>query len=170
CFASSAKDDRKHIGPAQSEIWTICQDGTLDAFWTKDDQTRHLLEAAMDPSDNEPGLLPDFTGYNERRPGLWNRVVGRFDSWVGICANGQNRAYPSFRGGSGSECEEFISSVRKAAFNVGKVNDDGWQAGYASACLSGEALRFYEDLPENTQTSWKLVRAALLSKYPASSK
>lgn len=81
-------------------------------------------------------------------------------------ASDLNDAYPSFRGGSGSECEEFISSVRKAAFNVGKVNDDGWQAGYASACLSGAALRFYEDLPENTQTSWKLLRAALLSKYP----
>lgn len=75
--------------------------------------------------------------------------------------------YPSFRGGSGTECEEFISSVRKAAFKVGKSNDDGWQAGYASACLSGDALRFYEDLPEATQTSWKLLRAEILAKYPA---
>ncbi|KAG8895729.1 hypothetical protein FRC01_012225, partial [Tulasnella sp. 417] len=74
CFTSSAKDDRKHLGPAQSAIWTICQDGTLDAFWMKDDQTRQLLEAAMDPSDDEPGLLPDFAGYDERRPGLWERV------------------------------------------------------------------------------------------------
>ncbi|KAG9013423.1 hypothetical protein FRB90_006069 [Tulasnella sp. 427] len=144
CFASSARDYKKHVGPGQSSVWYPCQDGTLDAFWMQDDQTRYLLESAWDPSDMEPGLVPDFAGYDKKRP-----------------------AFAAFRGGSGSDCEEFISNVRKAAFNVEKLNDDGWQAGYASACLSGDALRFYEGLPEETQASWKLLRTALLEKYPA---
>ncbi|KAG8974612.1 hypothetical protein FRC05_007088 [Tulasnella sp. 425] len=61
--------------------------------------------------------------------------------------------------------DKFIRAVRKAAFNNGKHEDDIWCAQFASTCLEGPALDFYEELDEETRGSWKLLRKALLGRF-----
>lgn len=74
--------------------------------------------------------------------------------------------YIAFCGIRGESCEGFIRAVRKAAFEAGKIRDDAWMADFASTCLDGPALRFYEELSPDAQGDWRLLRQALLMKYP----
>ncbi|KAG9027582.1 hypothetical protein FS837_004223 [Tulasnella sp. UAMH 9824] len=73
-----------------------------------------------------------------------------------------------FYGMKGESCEGFIRAVRKAAFAAGKIRDDAWMADFASTCLDGPALRFYQDLSPDVQGDWRLLCEALLVKYPLS--
>ncbi|KAG8907952.1 hypothetical protein FRB99_001460 [Tulasnella sp. 403] len=74
---------------------------------------------------------------------------------------------PVFRGGSGTDCEDFVRDVRKRALSKGKHFDDEWIAYYAASCMTGAALRWFEQLEERTQKDWKLLRRALLDNYPS---
>ncbi|KAG8946545.1 hypothetical protein FRC04_011603 [Tulasnella sp. 424] len=74
--------------------------------------------------------------------------------------------YVSFRGQDGNEAEEFIQAVRRAAFDADKDCDDRWMARFASTCMSGKALRWYESLDDDVQESWKRLRKAILVRYP----
>ncbi|KAG9040643.1 hypothetical protein FS837_000367 [Tulasnella sp. UAMH 9824] len=74
--------------------------------------------------------------------------------------------FVSFRGQDGNEAEEFIQAVRRAAFNANKDRDDEWMARFASTCMSGKALRWYESLDDDVQDSWKRLRKAILARYP----
>lgn len=67
---------------------------------------------------------------------------------------------------SGQECEDFIRAVRKAGFHAKKIRDDAWMADFASTCLTGRALRYYESLSPEVQGDWRLLRQALLKEYP----
>lgn len=71
-----------------------------------------------------------------------------------------------FTGRDGYECEEFIRAIRKVAYAAGKIRDDAWTADFASTCFSGRALRYYESLELEMQCDWRLLRHALLMKYP----
>ncbi|KAG8922449.1 hypothetical protein FRC00_007436, partial [Tulasnella sp. 408] len=53
--------------------------------------------------------------------------------------------------------DRFIRAVRKAAFNYGKHDDDAWCATFASTCLEGAALDFYEELGDHTRNSWRSI-------------
>ncbi|KAG8987883.1 hypothetical protein FRB90_003077 [Tulasnella sp. 427] len=66
----------------------------------------------------------------------------------------------------GNEAEEFIQAVRRAAFNENQDRNDEWMARFASTCISGKALRWYESLDDDVQESWKLLRKAILARYP----
>lgn len=48
---------------------------------------------------------------------------------------------------------------------IGKQRDDQWMADYASICLDGGALAWYENLDDVVRGDWKLLRQALLSRY-----
>jgi len=74
-----------------------------------------------------------------------------------------------FRGANRDDdaCEEFIFTIRRWAFAKELSEDDGLVARYASVCIAGDALRFYETLDEDVQRNWKLLRQALLARYPA---
>lgn len=72
----------------------------------------------------------------------------------------------SFYGREGEPCEGFIRAVRKAAFAAGMIRDDAWMADFASTCLDGPALRYYESLSPDIQSDWRLLRQALLARYP----
>ncbi|KAG8919377.1 hypothetical protein FRC01_001315, partial [Tulasnella sp. 417] len=63
-------------------------------------------------------------------------------------------------------CDEFLRAVRKVAFGQGKHEDPEWIAGYVSTCFVGKALRWYEELDEDTQDDWKQLRKALLERFP----
>lgn len=72
-----------------------------------------------------------------------------------------------FRGIDGQECEEFIYMIRLRASAAGKVRDKEWTADIAGNAFIGDALRWYDQLGEDVQGDWKLLRRALLSKYPS---
>ncbi|KAG8976343.1 hypothetical protein FRB90_009234 [Tulasnella sp. 427] len=75
-----------------------------------------------------------------------------------------------FRGEQdGHNVEDFILCIRQRAFSLEKQNDYFWTAQYASTCIAGEALRWYESLDEETQNDWRLLRKALLERYPPTS-
>lgn len=71
-----------------------------------------------------------------------------------------------FDGSDAADCERFFLAVKRRAFAEGKQNDDQWVAQYAATCTPGAALRWYERLDDHGQASWKLLRRALLDRYP----
>ncbi|KAG8908888.1 hypothetical protein FRC01_007198, partial [Tulasnella sp. 417] len=46
-----------------------------------------------------------------------------------------------------------------------KQTDNRWIADYASIRFDGDALKWFENLEDETQTDWRLLRRALLSHY-----
>lgn len=73
----------------------------------------------------------------------------------------------SFSGADGAEAERFVTAVRRRAFAEGKTKDAVWMADYASTRLEREAVRWFETLHEDVQEDWKLLRRALLERWPA---
>jgi len=53
------------------------------------------------------------------------------------------------------------------AYKNEKQEDDRWIAAFVAPCFTKRALRWYEDLDEEIQGSWKLLRRALLDQYPS---
>lgn len=58
-----------------------------------------------------------------------------------------------------------MAAVNRYAFKNDKTKDDEWIAQFAGACMAGEALRWYVDLDDEVQESWKRLRRALLAQY-----
>lgn len=81
---------------------------------------------------------------------------------------------PIFYGESSEEAENFVFAIKERAYQEGKQKDHAWTAEYASICFAKGALRWYEELDEDTQNDWRLLRRAILAHYkdmePASSK
>ncbi|KAG8921392.1 hypothetical protein FRC00_008690, partial [Tulasnella sp. 408] len=75
---------------------------------------------------------------------------------------------PIFRGGSGSDCEEFIRAVYAYAFEKDKTDDNKWIAAYAPTRLSGKALRWYARQDNTVKADWSALQVALLDQYPPS--
>lgn len=72
-----------------------------------------------------------------------------------------------FRGQDGTECERFIMAIKKEALAQGKLRDDDWIVGLVETHMEGTALRWFETLDDATQYNWKLLKQALLARYPA---
>ncbi|KAG8962842.1 hypothetical protein FRC05_005090 [Tulasnella sp. 425] len=75
-------------------------------------------------------------------------------------------AVKDFRGKSGAECENFIKSIRKAAWKEGKLRDALWMADLASLHFSGKALKWHSDLPLDVRQDWFKQEMALLEHWP----
>lgn len=75
---------------------------------------------------------------------------------------------PIFRGGSGSDCEEFIRAVYAYAFEKDKTDESKWIAAYAATRLSGKALRWYARQDNTVKVDWSALQVALLDQYPPS--
>ncbi|KAG8947906.1 hypothetical protein FRC00_008870, partial [Tulasnella sp. 408] len=71
-----------------------------------------------------------------------------------------------FRGNDGTEAEEFVRSVIRTAKAAGRFRDNDWIIEEVAAALAGDALRWYIELDDETQNDWKLLRRAILQKYP----
>ena len=71
-----------------------------------------------------------------------------------------------FDGSNGISSDTFVRITRQRSLAEGKEKDDEWIALSAASCLEGEALDWYELQPEETQESWKLLRRALLIRWP----
>ena len=74
----------------------------------------------------------------------------------------------TFDGTTGVSGDVFIRSLRQNSLREGREKDDEWIALSAASWLEGEALEWYEDQTEETQESWKLLRRAILVRWPAS--
>lgn len=77
--------------------------------------------------------------------------------------------HPVFKGIDGVEAEEWVCAIRQKALSLRRQRDNDWIADFASTCFVGDALRWYEDLDEDTQRDWRKLRLALLAQWPAPS-
>ncbi|KAG9027156.1 hypothetical protein FS837_004366 [Tulasnella sp. UAMH 9824] len=89
--------------------------------------------------------------------------IGGGESGVG--PNGAEPSQLEFRGRDAEECEKFIHAVSRQALAAGKQRDDQWLADFAVSCFTGGALRWWGGLDERTQSSWRSLRQAMLSRY-----
>lgn len=71
-----------------------------------------------------------------------------------------------FNGTDGSEAERFVTAIRRRAFALGKQKETVWIADYAATCFEGPAVRWFETLDDEVQEDWKLLRRALLQRWP----
>ncbi|KAG8922087.1 hypothetical protein FRC00_007835 [Tulasnella sp. 408] len=140
-------------GTNTQEALTIAREAVHD-WWSK-----YGSEAYTEGSVSiETGI----TGMDDRKSDPFTVSAGGLMEILFMELSG----FVSFRGQDGNEAEEFIQAVRRAAFNANKDRDDEWMARFASTCMSGKALRWYESLDDDVQDSWKRLRKAILARYP----
>ncbi|KAG8898546.1 hypothetical protein FRC00_002670, partial [Tulasnella sp. 408] len=72
----------------------------------------------------------------------------------------------SFDGKEGLSSHDFVQQVQRTAFQQGKQRNDEWVADFAATSFSGEALEWYVGLDEESQTSWRKLRAGLIQRWP----
>ncbi|KAG8877423.1 GTP-binding protein [Tulasnella sp. 331] len=73
---------------------------------------------------------------------------------------------------SGQDTEDvtvFLQKVKQAAVLQGRPRDQEWMIDYAEACLTGPALRWFDNLDGNIRKSWKTTRKAFLSRFDSPS-
>lgn len=71
----------------------------------------------------------------------------------------------SFEGTDPKECETFITTIRRRAFDQGRHRDNEWMAGLASTCFAGDAFYWYEELDEDVKNDWSRLRSALVARF-----
>ena len=71
-----------------------------------------------------------------------------------------------FDGITGLNSGQFLRIVRQNALDKDKATDDQWIAFYAAAHMDGPALDWLENQSEEMQESWRLLRRALLLRWP----
>ncbi|KAG8945548.1 hypothetical protein FRC04_000682 [Tulasnella sp. 424] len=70
-----------------------------------------------------------------------------------------------FTGSDGLSCHHFIRAIREQALKSEKQTDNRWMADHASIRFDGDALKWFENLEDEVQTDWRLLRRAILSHY-----
>ncbi|KAG9025193.1 hypothetical protein FS837_005057 [Tulasnella sp. UAMH 9824] len=76
-----------------------------------------------------------------------------------------NRNRFRFSGGNGISYDEFLQRIRSIAFDKGKSRDAAWMADIFPLHLSGNASKWFEDLDDQTQQDWNLLKRAFIDKY-----
>ncbi|KAG8909975.1 hypothetical protein FRC01_006616 [Tulasnella sp. 417] len=71
----------------------------------------------------------------------------------------------SFNGVDGLGHQDFLQKIRHEAFKKGKTRDNIWMADLTALHLSGEALTWFETLPDDVQQTWKQLKKAIIQKY-----
>ena len=64
--------------------------------------------------------------------------------------------------------DAFLRIIRRRVLAQGIHKDDELVAETAASCLGGPALDWYEDQPSEVQGDWKLLRRAILIRWPSS--
>ncbi|KAG9043393.1 hypothetical protein FS837_009671 [Tulasnella sp. UAMH 9824] len=70
-----------------------------------------------------------------------------------------------FKGKSGAECEKFIKTIRRVAWEEGKIKDGEWMANFASLHFAGKALKWHTELPLDVRQDWFKQEKALLERW-----
>lgn len=71
-----------------------------------------------------------------------------------------------FNGTTGASASHFIRLVRQEALQQNRSKDDEWTAEFAASCLEDAALVWFESQSAEIQESWRLLRRALLERWP----
>ncbi|KAG8896734.1 hypothetical protein FRC01_011641, partial [Tulasnella sp. 417] len=71
----------------------------------------------------------------------------------------------SFNGVDGLGHQDFLQKIRHEAFKQGKTRDNTWMADLTALHLSGEALTWFETLPDDVQQNWNQLKRAIIQKY-----
>lgn len=71
-----------------------------------------------------------------------------------------------FYGKNGTECEKFISHVRRNALALGKQRDSQWMADYAASRMESKALRWLSKVPPEGKDTWASLEGQLLKRWP----
>ncbi|KAG8992826.1 GTP-binding protein Rab-3D [Tulasnella sp. JGI-2019a] len=71
----------------------------------------------------------------------------------------------TFDGSDTSDVTTFLQNVKRVAFSQGRQRDNDWLVDYAEASLTGDALRWFHELDEDTVDSWKALRGAFLHRF-----
>ena len=71
---------------------------------------------------------------------------------------------------NGLASDAFLRYVRRTVLAQGIQDDDRRVAQTAASSLGGEAVEWYEDQSEELQESWKLLRRAILLRWPIKSR
>ncbi|KAG8995599.1 hypothetical protein FRB94_003536 [Tulasnella sp. JGI-2019a] len=70
-----------------------------------------------------------------------------------------------FAGAAGEDISLFLQDIQQEAFRQGRQREDAWIADYALTILRGRALIWYYSLDEESQSSWKKLRVAIITKF-----
>ncbi|KAG8903900.1 hypothetical protein FRB99_002600 [Tulasnella sp. 403] len=76
-----------------------------------------------------------------------------------------DKALVTFQGRNSSEAQDFIRKVYEHAAARNKLADNQWIADYASSCLQGEALTWYETLNPSVRRDWGQFQVVLVQHY-----
>ncbi|KAG8978283.1 hypothetical protein FRB90_008501, partial [Tulasnella sp. 427] len=71
-----------------------------------------------------------------------------------------------FHGLDGNECETFVGTIQKTAYDKGKDEDHAWMLRWAKSCLRSKALRWYAKLDSSRRRDWDMFVKAMLEAYP----
>lgn len=75
--------------------------------------------------------------------------------------------YLIFDGKAGSNVTLFLQRVKQVAFAQCHQRDNDWLADYVEACLTDDALVWYDALDESTQRDFGALRTAMLLHFIA---
>ncbi|KAG9002128.1 hypothetical protein FRB94_004106 [Tulasnella sp. JGI-2019a] len=70
-----------------------------------------------------------------------------------------------FQGDDSEDVTLFLRDIARVAFNQGHHQDFPWMIGYTETCLTGTALRWFNELDEDVLRSWKTLRGAFLARF-----
>ncbi|KAG9032636.1 hypothetical protein FRB95_001146 [Tulasnella sp. JGI-2019a] len=71
----------------------------------------------------------------------------------------------TFNGSDTSDVTLFLQNVKRVAFAQGRQRDNEWLVDYTEASLTGEALRWFHRLDEETIGTWKTLCGAFLLRF-----
>ncbi|KAG8896508.1 hypothetical protein FRC00_005838 [Tulasnella sp. 408] len=73
---------------------------------------------------------------------------------------------PMFHGKRGEEAEEFVRMIHRRTGDARRQGDAKWINELVQRCLAGEALRWYATLESKVRDNWKLLRRAMMARWP----
>ncbi|KAG8992841.1 GTP-binding protein [Tulasnella sp. JGI-2019a] len=71
----------------------------------------------------------------------------------------------TFNGSDTSDVTLFLQNVKRVAFAQGRQRDDEWLVDYTEISLTGEALRWFHQLDQETARSWRALCDAFLLRF-----
>ncbi|KAG8878633.1 hypothetical protein FRB98_006022 [Tulasnella sp. 332] len=70
-------------------------------------------------------------------------------------------------GVTGEDVSQFLHHIEHESFQQGRQRDNTWIADYALTLLRGRALMWYYRLDEESQSSWRRLRLAIVNEFGA---
>ncbi|KAG8979857.1 hypothetical protein FRB90_007867 [Tulasnella sp. 427] len=117
------------------------------------------------PTQNHPFGTPESRMSESASPGhVKQNITGM--SGLGNSGSTPQLVEPEpFDGTRGTQCSDFVRSIRQYAFNRGVYNDPQWIANYAATRLSNDALVWHILQPADVRNDWDRLERALCETF-----